>query len=582
MIIAALILTLLLTGGGADDTNDAYRHYLRANYYLQYERPLAALDELQLVIDADPKSATPRVTLARILLVLNRRDEALAALEKASELDPGDTGSLRLIGRIYLQKAAMPNEQAKNLHLAEQSFQRALELNPEDQESLFFLALIYDQTGMIDEAIGVKERLLLLNPSMRDVWLSLANDFARRGDQEGELNALERALEADPENADLLIRAGEAAGNLRRYRQAFAHFDNARERLEEQTWTSAEEKGLHLQLAQLCLWNTGQYDIALNEFEQVIELAESGNDSRALEAEARIGKATCLFYMGDFKPASELFERYEEVVLTQQTRSVIQMILSYAGAEKWQRAQEIIDRLRMVFQDSARAASLKRLRAQVLNQADRGEEADLILEELIAQNPDDEDNLISLFQLKLDRKEYDSARGVLLRLEAMPGDSERRKYFWGLLQWQTGDLNSARANFEAVIERDPLDHQTLNNLGYMLTDRGTDLEVALGYIRRALEMQPYQGSYLDSLGWTYFKMGNLQLAEKYLKASARTRYRSAEVREHLGYLYLALGRPAEALAEFQAALDLDLASLKSTADVEDEIARLQQQLEDQR
>jgi len=118
----------------------------------------------------------------------------------------------------------------------------------------------------------------------------------------------------------------------------------------------------------------------------------------------------------------------------------------------------------------------------------------------------------------------------------------------------------------------------LNYLGYMLADRGVELETALGYIRRAIELQPYSGSYLDSLGWAHFKLGELEPAERYLTAAVRTQYMSAEVREHLGYLYLALERPAEALAEFRAAMANDLASVKSTAEVEEEIARLERLL----
>ena len=115
----------------------------------------------------------------------------------------------------------------------------------------------------------------------------------------------------------------------------------------------------------------------------------------------------------------------------------------------------------------------------------------------------------------------------------------------------------------------------------MLADRGLELETALGYIRRAVELQPYSGSYLDSLGWVYFKLGEMEPAERYLTAAVRTQYMSAEVREHLGYLYLALDRPAEALAEFRAAIAHDLASVKSTAEVEGEIARLERLLEEQ-
>jgi tetratricopeptide (TPR) repeat protein len=49
---------------------------------------------------------------------------------------------------------------------------------------------------------------------------------------------------------------------------------------------------------------------------------------------------------------------------------------------------------------------------------------------------------------------------------------------------------------------------TLNYLGYMLADKGIKLPEALKLIRKAVELEPMNGAYLDSLGWVYFKLGS--------------------------------------------------------------------------
>ena len=49
---------------------------------------------------------------------------------------------------------------------------------------------------------------------------------------------------------------------------------------------------------------------------------------------------------------------------------------------------------------------------------------------------------------------------------------------------------------------------TLNYLGYMLADKGIRLPEALKLIRKAVELEPMNGAYLDSLGWAYFKLGS--------------------------------------------------------------------------
>ena len=122
--------------------DSSYQHYLRAGYYIQSGRLEQAIAELQKSIEADPDAAAPHVTLGRVLLGLNRPDEALEALEKAERLDPADAEVPKMVGRVYLQLAAT-DAAAGYASKAEEAFKRALELDPEEQESLFYLALLY-------------------------------------------------------------------------------------------------------------------------------------------------------------------------------------------------------------------------------------------------------------------------------------------------------------------------------------------------------------------------------------------------------------------------------------------------------
>ena len=61
----------------------------------------------------------------------------------------------------------------------------------------------------------------------------------------------------------------------------------------------------------------------------------------------------------------------------------------------------------------------------------------------------------------------------------------------------------------------------LNYLGYLLAVRGEQLDEAIQLVQRALKEEPDNGAYLDSLGWAYFRRGNLDEAEKYLVAAVK-------------------------------------------------------------
>ncbi len=102
----------------------------------------------------------------------------------------------------------------------------------------------------------------------------------------------------------------------------------------------------------------------------------------------------------------------------------------------------------------------------------------------------------------------------------------------------------------------PNDATALNNLGYFLIERNERLNEALEMIQRAVRQDPTNASYLDSLGWAYFKLGRLEEAEKYLADAARRSQTSATIHEHLGDLYQKQGKLDQARRAWQKALAL--------------------------
>ena len=100
----------------------------------------------------------------------------------------------------------------------------------------------------------------------------------------------------------------------------------------------------------------------------------------------------------------------------------------------------------------------------------------------------------------------------------------------------------AEEAFRKVLADDPKNAMTLNYLGYMLADRDTRVEEALGYIRRAVALDPQNGAYLDSLGWAYYKLGKYDLAEENLRRASERINTDPTVHQHLGELYQKTGR----------------------------------------
>ncbi len=100
----------------------------------------------------------------------------------------------------------------------------------------------------------------------------------------------------------------------------------------------------------------------------------------------------------------------------------------------------------------------------------------------------------------------------------------------------------------------PTSAEVLNYLGFLLADQGRSLDEAVRLVQRALEVDPGNPAYLDSLGWAYYRLGELQEAERYLTPAARQLPRNAVVQDHLGDVFAGLGRWNDAIASWTRAL----------------------------
>jgi tetratricopeptide (TPR) repeat protein len=133
-------------------------------------------------------------------------------------------------------------------------------------------------------------------------------------------------------------------------------------------------------------------------------------------------------------------------------------------------------------------------------------------------------------------------------------------YFnYGAAAEQAGLYNKAADLLRKSIALDPENSAEASNyLGYMWADHNMNLEEAEAMIRRALQSEPNNASYLDSLGWVEFRKGQFDRALDDLLRAAKTAEREDPVVfEHIGDTYLKLNQTRQALEAWQKALSLD-------------------------
>jgi tetratricopeptide (TPR) repeat protein len=114
-------------------------------------------------------------------------------------------------------------------------------------------------------------------------------------------------------------------------------------------------------------------------------------------------------------------------------------------------------------------------------------------------------------------------------------------------------LDVLESDLRWILDKDPNNAQALNALGYTLTDRTDRHQEALVMIQKALEIKPGDPFYLDSLGWAYYRLGELDKAERYLREAIAAQP-DVEFIAHLGEVLWEKGQHDEAKKVWQQGL----------------------------
>ncbi len=135
-------------------------------------------------------------------------------------------------------------------------------------------------------------------------------------------------------------------------------------------------------------------------------------------------------------------------------------------------------------------------------------------------------------------------------------------YFYHLAAAQEREkkLKEAMISARRAIELDPRDSRSYNFLGYLYADYNQNLDEAIELIYTALEQDPENAAYQDSLGWAFFRKGDLDKAHHHINLSIKyfqlQEQQDPVAYDHLGDVLLKQGRLDEAVRAWKKGLAL--------------------------
>ncbi|MBN2160973.1 MAG: tetratricopeptide repeat protein [Spirochaetes bacterium] len=149
------------------------------------------------------------------------------------------------------------------------------------------------------------------------------------------------------------------------------------------------------------------------------------------------------------------------------------------------------------------------------------------------------------------REDYATAERNIQRAISIDDKSETYYFYLAIVMEKRSKLGKAIESLEKAIRNDPRSARSYNYLGYLYADNNIKIDESLILVRKALELEPGNGAYTDSLGWVYYRKGDYRQALEKLLAAEELLNRSKSpdpvVYDHIGDTYLKLGKIEEAL-----------------------------------
>ncbi len=520
---------------------DAKQFFIRGTTAFEMQDYEVALDLLTMAYIKLPNHAGVNYALADAYMYQSDFTNAAYYAKEAIAIDRTN--------KHYHVKLAEIHLRAREGQAAVKALEEALALFPNDLELSYLLAGIYTETGEFEKSNAIYDKILSISGDDPQVYFQKYRNFSLMENEEAASDQLLKMYEIDPTNTAILQTLSASYLENEEYDKAIELFELALEQnplqidlkltladiyTRKDEWSKA--RGLLLdifddpnvqadvksELVQFIMarFLRDQDNTELSSFtSEVVERFASENpensDAQALAAD--------FFLLIDDEPRA--MEKLREAVhlMPYNEPAWRQLLQLYFTNEMYQEIIEIAD----------------------------------TVEEYVP-----EDAFIRFFignAFGIQGSYNDALVWLNLAAEA-PARGNFKSIVYGSLgdTYQSADdWDNAKKSYIESIRLDPENATSLNNYAYYLSVRNENLEEAYEMSQRSITFQPENSSFLDTLGWIYYKLEDYENARKYIQLSIENGGSSATILEHMGDVYEKLGKKDEAREWWEKAYNID-------------------------
>jgi putative PEP-CTERM system TPR-repeat lipoprotein len=533
-----------------------------ANFYWAGGRLDDAERTLKQAADLAPSNATVQRALAAFYLGSNRMSEAephlKAAAESTTALGP------QLVLADYYTRAGKTSEamswlssvakrqdgfvpasiriaalqyQAGNHVDAERTIDAALAKSPRDPEAQIVKAMILTNQHRLDEALTHATAAVASAPQFPRAQMMAGSVYALLGKQDEAIRAFQEALKYSPGNPDAQVALARLYGARGDWSMARQFAQGALK-----SAPSSEDARVLLARAQT---ESGALDDAKRELDTLN--AKSSTDAGVQYALGRYYAKS-----GDKPRARQAF--------SSALRGGDDDAAPLAGLVdldiKEGKPQEARARVEEQLQNAPKSPRLSLLAAHAYAVSGDMVNAERALRNAISVDPSYLDAYEALARLLLSQHRADEALQEFEAIVARNPKSIAAHTMAGILLEQQGKTAQARKHYEQAIAADPRAAVSANNLAWLMSEAGENLDIALQLAQSAKAQLPDRPEVNDTLGWIYYRKGLSTLSIASLSQSVAGDPKDATYQYHLGLALAQHGDKDRAREVLQRALSL--------------------------
>ena len=204
--------------------------------------------------------------------------------------------------------------------------------------------------------------------------------------------------------------------------------------------------------------------------------------------------------------------------------------------KRWELALKEFQQVKTENFDSKDSAELAYYLGLCYTKLSRYEDALLYLEQVVTV----EEDIMRIYQCRMTlayiyvmTKRSKMAEFELKRLQISGFESAMLYNTLAYAAWIQKRYKNSVEFYEKALDIDENNTTAMNGLGYVLADTDIDVIRGLKLCRKAVDKKPQNAAYLDSLGWAYFKSGELLEARTWLRRALDILPQEKEIRDHL-------------------------------------------------